>query len=164
MKTSRRLAFIISTVALLALPALASAQVYYYAPNTTSGAFNYGSSFNSSVPASAMPYVQLGYQMQSASPAGGQQSQSQSQSQYQYYQPSSYSYPSPYLYQSQPTYPSYENYMMPSYYSYQQPYSYDEYDSSYDPYEMSYSDEYDMPTCYDSYSCGSYSEDPYVVY
>lgn len=108
---------IISSAAAIALlaPVLAFAQVYYYAPNTTSGAFNYGSS--QYIPSYAMPYVQMGYQMQ-------QQSQGQYGS---YMMPSSYSsYSNPmqsqsqYQYQNQyqTSYPTYNSYTMPSYNSY----------------------------------------------
>src|ERR1700722_8786945 len=99
-----KFAGIIGSVALLALPFVAFAAVYFYAPNTTSGAFNYGSSLSSYIPASAMPYVELGQQMQQQSQSysgysypsysnpSEYQYQSQSQSQYQTSYPSSYSY------------------------------------------------------------------------
>jgi hypothetical protein len=89
MKTMRTVTSI-AVLVLTTLPALAFAQVYYYAPGTTSGAYNY----NSYIPASAMPYVNMGYQMQ-------QQSQQQQQQSY-----------SPY------SYPSYNPYPMTQYYSY----------------------------------------------
>lgn len=125
---------------LLALPALASAQVYYYAPNTTSGAYNY----DSYIPAAAMPYVQMGYQ-------------SQQQSQYQGYSyPSSYQYQSQSQSQSQYSYPSYE-------YSYSQPtYQYSTYQPSYN-----YSSGYTMggeytseprPTTYPTGTTGPFGE------
>lgn len=79
---------------LAALPFSAFAQVYYYAPGTVSGAYNY----NSYIPAAAMPYVNMGYQMQ-------QQSQS-----YSYPSYSTYSYPSQYQYQSQSQYQSTPSY------------------------------------------------------
>jgi hypothetical protein len=108
--THIRSAAVIGAIVLLALPALASAQVYYYAPNTTSGAYNY----DSYIPQAAMPYVQMGYQMQQ-------------QQQYQ-----GYSYPSSYQYQSQSqsqySYPSYEyGYSEPTYensYNYEPSYNY----------------------------------------
>jgi hypothetical protein len=87
------------------LPLSAFAQVYYYAPGTVSGAYNY----DSYIPAAAMPYVNMGYQMQqqyqgysapsyqtyNSYPSYSSGSQYQSQSQYQYqtsYPTSGYSY------------------------------------------------------------------------
>ncbi len=91
MNTARRIAAIVGAV-VLALPFAASAQLYYYAPNTTSGAFNYGSS-QGYIPSAAMPYVQMGQQIQ-------QQTQQQYGG-YSYPGYSSYSYPSQTQYQSQ---------------------------------------------------------------
>jgi hypothetical protein len=110
MKTVRTAAALIASLALLASPLSAYAQVYYYAPGTVSGAYNY----NSYIPAAAMPYVNMGYQMQ-------QQSQQQYQS-YSYPSSYSYSYPtqsqSQYQYQSQSqyqtSYPTYNYYTRPS--------------------------------------------------
>lgn len=116
-----------AALALIA-PAAASAQVYYYAPNTTSGAYNY-----SYIPQSAMPYVQLGYQTQ-------QQSQQQYQSGYSYPYGYSYSYPSQYQsqYQYQTSYPSYGyGYQYPQNYGYS--YGMNQYgEYAYEPQSVSY--------------------------
>lgn len=101
MKTAQKTAAIAGAV-ILALPFAASAQVYYYAPNTMSGPY-ISDSYNSYIPAAAMPYVELGQQMQE---------------QYQGYSYPSYSYPSQTQYQeqsqSETSYPSYE-YSYPTY-------------------------------------------------
>lgn len=104
-------------VALLALPFAASAQVYYYAPNTMSGPY-ISNSYDSYIPAAAMPYVEMGEQQQQSqqqyegySYPTQTQYQSQSQSQYQTspYQYTSYSQPT-YQY----SYPSYQQTITPT--------------------------------------------------
>lgn len=125
MKTIIRVAAIAAS-AVLVLPAAAFADLYYYAPNTTSGAFNYGSS--QYVPMAAQPYVQYGqqiaqqYEQQYAGYTYPYGSQSQSQYQYQSSYPTTYntgySYPS---YNTGYTYPSYNygtGYNTPSSYGY----------------------------------------------
>lgn len=122
-----------AAIALLALPAAASADLYYYAPNTTSGAFNYGSSLSNYIPASAMPYVELGQQMQ-------QQNEG--------YSYPSYSYPSEYQSQSQSQYES-------SYPSYAYGYSEPSYEYSYEPtsdYSYGYNQYGEYSTYPESYS------------
>lgn len=147
----KRLSSLAGLVALaaFAMPALASAQVYYYAPNTTSGAFNYGSS--QYIPAAAMPYVQMGQQMQQ---------------QYQYapmtytmpYTSSLYSYPTQYQSQSQyQTYPT--QYQSQSQYQYQNSYPTYQTSNSYPNYGSQYS--YGYNTGMNQY--GEYSSEPQSV-
>jgi hypothetical protein len=129
----KRLSSVAGLVALaaFAMPALASAQVYYYAPNTTSGAFNYGSS--QYIPAAAMPYVQMGQQMQE------QYQQQYAPTTYTMpYTTSSYSYPTQYQSQYQ-TYPT-------QYQSQSQSQSQYQYQNSYPTYQQ---------TSYSSPSYGS---------
>lgn len=77
---------------LLTLPAAASAQAYYYAPNTASGAYEY----DSYIPQSAMPYVEYGnsiaqqYEEEYLPEYYPTQYQSESQSQWQYQYETSY--------------------------------------------------------------------------
>src|SRR5665213_3263417 len=95
-----------AAIVLLAAPSLGFAQVYYYAPGATNGAYNYASY----IPSSAMPYVNYGYQMQQ-----------QSQQQYQSYNPYNYSYSST-TYSQQYSSPSYNYcYSSPTSYSYSMP-------------------------------------------
>jgi len=92
----------LGAIALLALPALSFAQVYYYSSGNSYGSYNGAYSY---IPASAMPYVEYGNQMAQ-----------QEQQQYEGY--SSYSYPTQYQSQSQEqsqsqyqtSYPSYNYY------------------------------------------------------
>lgn len=127
MKNLQRVS-VLAAVIIFAVPAAASADLYYYAPNTTSGAYNY----DSYIPASAMPYVNMGYQMQQQQqyegysyPSYGYQSQSQSQYQSSYPYTSSYSY-SPSYQTYQPSYgsSSYGSNQYGEYSSYPASYSY----------------------------------------
>lgn len=136
MKTIYQVAAIAIT-GVMALPAAAFADLIYYAPNTTSGAFNYGSS--QYIPAAAMPYVQYAnqiaqqYQQQYAGYSNSYGSQQQQQYQ-------GYGYQQQQQYQTSPSYNYGYTYNTPSTgysYGYNQGYNqYGEYSS--EPQSVSY--------------------------